>query len=128
MVKAKKIKVLTKAKGKQVSFSRLVFKQYFYFFFLLDISFLVLIYFLRSHFPPEIPLFYGLAEGGEQLANSMFLALPVLLSLLILLFNMVVSLFINNIFFKKTLLVSAFGANILIVITTLKIFFLVGNF
>lgn len=56
---------------------------------------------LISRLPPQVPLFYSQPWGGSQLANKTSLFLPLLIYLLILVFNLrLASLFIK----KKALL------------------------
>lgn len=81
---------------------------------------------LHSLLPPEIPLFYGMPEGEEQLASSWLLGLPALLSLAILLINAGVSSAMENDFIKRTLVLVGIAATFFSTITVIKIFFLVG--
>ena len=55
---------------------------------LVILSVLALIGFL----PPQVPLFYGLPEGQDQLATSWFLILPATTSLFILTSNLLITL------------------------------------
>jgi hypothetical protein len=84
-------------------------------------------FFLKDRLPPEIPLFYGLAEGTEQLAPSKYLILPSVLGFLILIINLIISASIKNTFYKKILLLCAFATNVLVAITIVKIILLVGD-
>ena len=83
---------------------------------------------IQKKLPPEIPLFYGLAEGQEQLAGSLWLILPSLTSLGIILINSLISVFWKNEFLQETLTLTSLAAAILSVITTLKIALLIGSF
>jgi len=81
-----------------------------------------------NNLPPTIPLFYGLAEGENQLAKPLFLSLPGGSALLIALINTFLSIVIANNFVKKALILSSFAVSLLSFITTVKILLLVGSF
>ncbi len=83
---------------------------------------------LKSKFPPQIPLFYGMAEGEEQLAGSSLILLPNLVSLIIIVINFLFSFLTKDDLLKKTLIFSGMTATILATITVVKISLLVGNF
>jgi len=93
----------------------------------INLILIILIFIFRNHLPPQIPLFYGLPEGKEQLASSLTLTLPSLLSLTILLLNLGLSFIIQEEFIKKALILSSLLVALFSLITTLKIFFLIGN-
>ena len=78
--------------------------------------------------PPQIPLFYGLAEGEEQLASSWSLIIPNTLALAITLANILISLSAKDDFIKRALIITSIAATFLATITTVKIAFLVGSF
>lgn len=82
----------------------------------------------QSHLPPQIPLFYGLAEGEEQLSFPLGLIIPTLLALLITVVNASLTLIIKNDFLQKTLILAGFAVTIFSTITTVKIILLVGSF
>jgi len=77
--------------------------------------------------PPEIPLYYGLPETPEQIAPSMFIVLPSLISIFITIINAAISTKIHDNFLKKTLVFASISVSILATITTYKIIFLVGS-
>lgn len=77
--------------------------------------------------PPQIPLLYGLPEGEEQLVPSWCIIVPNLTSLLIIVLNSVLSNSVKDNYLKKILIFSGFASTFFATITTLKIFFLVGN-
>jgi hypothetical protein len=78
--------------------------------------------------PPEVPVFYGLPDGEGQLGLKSFLAIPGIISLLIIGVNSVVLFLTTNPYLKKVLVVAGFVASMLSAITVIKIFFLVGTF
>lgn len=77
--------------------------------------------------PPEIPLFYGLPKNSEQLAPSLFIVIPSLISLLITIVNAIISINIDGVYLKKTLAFASISVCLLSVIATYKIIFLVGS-
>lgn len=55
----------------------------------------IVIFILKfNDLPPQLPLFYSLPRGNEQLGNPILLLLLPILSVLVLLINTVISLFI----------------------------------
>ena len=48
---------------------------------------LLLILIVQKRLPPEVPLFYGLALGQEQLAKPLELAIPTIFTLFIIIIN-----------------------------------------
>jgi len=93
----------------------------------LNLFLIFAVIFAQDLLPPEVPLLYGLPEGEKQLAASSLLTIPSALSLLIIFVNTTFSLFIKNDFIKKVLIASGIVITFFSTITTLKIFFLVGN-
>ena len=83
---------------------------------------------LQNNLPPEVPLFYGLAEGEGQLSTSLGLITPSAASLIIILANTTLAVFIGNKFLQQTLIATGLVAAIFSTITTVKIILLVGSF
>lgn len=96
--------------------------------FLVNFSVIVLTFLGQKYLPPQIPLFYGLAQGEEQLAASIWLFLPNSLALIFLVANGLVATLIDEEFMKKILVGAGIIATFFATITTLKIFLLVGSF
>ena len=92
---------------------------------LLTIAFIVL---LQNSLPPQVPLFYGLAEGEEQLTTPLGLLIAPGLSTTILLINTSLSTLTKNDFLQKTLILSGFAVGVFSTITIVKIILLVGSF
>jgi len=92
---------------------------------ILNLLFVVLI---QSNLPPEVPLHYGLAQGHEQLAESMQLTIPAVVSLLVIIANVFLASFIKKKFLQQALVLTAFAVTVFSIITTIKIIFLVGSF
>ena len=88
----------------------------------------VLAFIIQRLIPPQIPLFYGMAEAEKVVAPSWTLIIPTLTSLGILTVNFLLGFMVEEEFLKKTLVLSGIAASFFAVITTLKIAFLVGSF
>ncbi|KKQ26139.1 MAG: hypothetical protein US62_C0009G0025 [Candidatus Woesebacteria bacterium GW2011_GWA1_37_8] len=108
--------------------SKIVSKKFLAASVLFSISAISIPIIFRNNLPPVIPLFYGLAEGENQLVNPLFLTIPAGLGLLIILINTLLSTIISNNFIKRSLILSSFAVSLLVFITTVKILLLVGSF
>jgi|GEM_PF-1279797 len=95
--------------------------------FVLNILTISIIFLAKRFLPLEIPLFYGLAEGEEQLASSLFLALPSAISLIIILINCIIAKAISDDFTKKALIAALAPTTFFSIVTTIKIFTLVAG-
>jgi len=93
----------------------------------LSLVLIVIVIIIQVFLPPEIPLFYGSPEGQSQIANRWFLVIPSSLSLIILLANLAISANIKDSFLKNSLVLAGLVTTVFATVTTLKIFFLVGN-
>lgn len=103
------------------------FKNYIYAAGVLDIVTALFVLLMQRVLPPEVPLFYGLPQGEEQLAKPIFLLIPAGLSLLIIFINLFLAKVIKDDFLKKVLAIASLVVAIFAAITTFKIIFLVGN-
>lgn len=92
---------------------------------ILNVAFIL---FIQKRLPPEVPLFYGLAEGEEQLASPLLLTVPPIIALTITLLNATFASLLRNEFQKQALVFAGLIVTIFSFITTIKISFLVGNF
>ena len=108
--------------------SKIVSKKFLAASVLFSISAISIPIIFRNNLPPVIPLFYGLAEGENQLVHPLFLTIPAGLGLLIILINTLLSTIISNNFIKRSLILSSFAVSLLVFITTVKILLLVGSF
>ena len=81
----------------------------------------------RGFLPPQLPLFYGLPKGEQQLTSSINLVIPSLISLGIIVINYSLSTLLEDDFLKKALVLTAIVCVFFSTITTIKIFFLVGS-
>lgn len=96
--------------------------------FLLNILNIAVIVFLKSRIPPEVPLFYGLAQGKEQLSGLTYaLIIPSIVALSIVIINSLAIYLLDSEYFKKILVISAFAVTIMASIAVYKIIFLVGS-
>lgn len=104
------------------------FRNYIYIALGLNLVILLIIIIFQRFLPPYVPLFYGLAEGEEQLAPSLALAIPSIVSILIITTNVFISSLAKDVFLKRTLVLAAVVATIFSLVTTVRIIFLVGSF
>lgn len=106
----------------------LPYKNYLFASFGLAAFTLGLVLLLQKRLPPEVPLFYGRAEGEAQLVSSWGLVIPAVFSALVAAANSAIASFLKDDFTKKVLVVSALIVSLFSAITTFKIIFLVGSF
>lgn len=94
------------------------------------VNFVVILFVLgvQRWLPPQVPLFYGMAEGEGQLARSIYLFTPAIAAITVTVVNIFISLAVKDTFIKKTLIVAGLAATFLATITVIKIVFLVGSF
>lgn len=92
------------------------------------LSTIALVFLLSNRLPPQIPLFYGLPRGEEQLTTTFGLIIPSLTSIAIILVNYGISQVLSKDYFKRILSLASVGSVFLSTITTIKIIVLVGNF
>lgn len=83
---------------------------------------------VRNHLPPQLPLFYGLPKGEEQLTSTFGLIIPSLTSIAIVLVNFGLAQILSDSYFRRILSLASIGSVFLSTITTLKIIVLVGSF
>lgn len=107
----------------KVPFSKLVYSSIA----INALSALVIIYF-QKRLPPQVPLFYGLAEGEDQLTQAVYLMLLPITSFTLLGLNIGISMLLKNDLLRKTLIITGFIVSMFSLITLTQIFFLVGPF
>lgn len=103
-------------------------EKYFYVGCLISFLSLVFALIIQKALPPQIPLFYGLPQGEEQLSTSLGLTIPSAFSFIVILINYFLVRFLKDDFLKKALSVAGLAVSVLAAITTVKIAFLVGHF
>lgn len=97
--------------------------------FLISLAIIGGAYFLRSGtLPPQIPLFYSLAEGESTIVPTHYLALLPALSLIIVIINILLyhRLFAHDLFVRKLLYYASVAAIISTTAIFLKIIILVS--
>lgn len=82
---------------------------------------------LRNRIPPQVPLYFGLAEGEQQLGSDKSLFIPPLVSLVVVGINLFISFWVNSNFARQILIFSGFFVSLLSFVAVFKIIFLVGN-
>lgn len=124
----KRLKVVSNyAKTSRVVSSHTPFTKTILAAFLVNFLIVILSLALKGKLPPEVPLFYGAAEGQEQIAASGLLIIPPIISSLFIAVNLLLSYILEDEFLKKTLILAAISTSLLAATTTIKIFFLVGS-
>lgn len=111
----------------QLKSAHLPLKSLFVISIIISVLFILLGLISQLILPPQIPLFYGLPKNNEQLAQSLFIVIPSLISLLITIINAIISINIDGIYLKKALAFASISVCLLSVIATYKIIFLVGS-
>ncbi len=96
-------------------------------FLVLFASFFVLVFGLRS-LPHEVPLFYSLPWGEQQLASSISLFFLILFSLAVVLLNWAGAVFVykEQVFLARALIFLGLIISLLVSITIVKIVFLMA--
>lgn len=117
---------MPKLKPTTILKSKVPFKNYLIGSFILTLVTIAFIVFFQGNLPPEVPLFYGAAEGEAQLASSWMLIIPSVFSIFTILINFILAAFVGDEFIKKVLVISALIVTLFSVVTTFKIILLVG--
>ena len=115
-------------KKSEVNFKNIPYLKLIIITLLLNCLVILLIFFIRSHLPPQLSLLYGLPKSEDQLVKTLSLTIPNFTAGLILLLNLVISLILEEEFLHKTLIINSFIVTLLSSITVFKIIFLVGSF
>lgn len=89
---------------------------------------IALVLFVRNRLPPELPLFYGLPRGEEQLTTKLGLIIPSLTSIAIILINFGLSQGLRDSYYRRILALASLASVFFSTITTIKIIALVGSF
>lgn len=115
-------------KSPNIDLDQIPYKTCVYTAFAINILVIILIFVLKKHLPPQVPLYYGLARGEQQLAENIGLSFPSLISSLILVTNLTLAYLLKDNFLQKILVISGLASSILATIAVTKIIFLVGSF
>jgi len=116
------------SKDKKKAFSKPPFLNVFYISLAINTVAIIGILLLGNRLPPQLPLFYGLPEGKEQLTTKLGLTTAAFTALGIVLMNAILSAFLRNEFLRKTLILVGFAVSFLSLITTAEIILLIGVF
>jgi hypothetical protein len=103
------------------------FRKIFNIIIAINILAIIGIIFLQNKLPPEVPLFYGLPEGENQLVKTIFLTIPPIVTLFFSLVNLLISSFFKDKFVKEVLIYSLIFLSFFSLVTIIKIALLVGN-
>lgn len=122
-INTKKAKGLSKFLSDKILLIKFVYAALF-----LSLINLIVVALMQKNLPPELPLFYGFTESDQQLTTPLGLLLPGTASFIVIILNSILSILIPNDFLKKTLSVTSLLISLLLLITVLKIIFLVGFF
>lgn len=95
---------------------------------LISVLTVFLVIFVQANLPPEVPLFYGFAEGQEQLSSPIGLVIPSICALMIVIINTILILKLKNGLVQKALITTSLVSAVFSFITTIKIILLVGSF
>lgn len=87
-----------------------------------------LVMLLEDRIPPQVPLFYGLPEGEEQIVPRLGLTIPSFMALIIIVINTVLATIFENNFVRNALVLTSFAVTLFATITTVQIILLVGSF
>ena len=115
-------------KKTEVNLEKIPLVKLVYLSILLTIVTIFIVFLFQKNLPPEIPLFYGSPEGQEQLASTLGLAIPSIVSLVMIVFNTLISFLLEKRVLKQALSLTSFATSIFATITTFKIIFLVVSF
>lgn len=126
--KAKKFNLKNFVRQKGEKTGTLPLKRYIYFSTGLSLFLIIVVFVAQNSLPPEVPLFYGLAEGSDQLTTSTGLMLPGIFSLTVLIINILITYLVENKFLQKTLILTGVAISVFSSVTVVKIIFLVGSF
>jgi hypothetical protein len=104
------------------------YKGCVYFSIILNLVLIVCIFVLKQFLPPVVPLFYGLPSGAEQLVPVVELLVAPAIGLVVTILNVVICNNVDDLFLKRTFIISSVFVSILLAITVVKVIFLVGFF
>lgn len=104
-----------------------IFKKIFIFVLSVNLALIGVVITLRKKLPLEIPLFYGLPEGEEQLTKNIFLIVPAVFAIIFSIINILILIPTKDRFTKGVLIYSLIFISFLSLVSIVKIIFLVGN-
>lgn len=104
------------------------YSQFFIICIVVNLAVVAFIVLLRNTLPPVVPLLYGLPVGEEQLVPRILLIIPSLIVTFLTIVNMIIGKLFGGVFIQKVFVGLTIAISLLSLVTTLKIFFLVGSF
>ena len=112
-----KIKTSKIYKPRKEDLEKIPLAKMAYFSLILSILNILIVLVSQNNLPPEVPLFYGLARGQEQLASAIKLTLPAIISIFIIIINFILTTFTKNRFLQQALILTGFAVSFLSLIT-----------
>jgi len=109
-------------------FQKIPFLKLVYSSIIVNLVVIILVLVLKNRIPPEVPLFYGLADGEDQLTKNVWLIIDPAVSLTVVLINVYLVSLVTNDLLKKTLIITGFCVTIFSLVTLVQIVLLVGYF
>lgn len=94
---------------------------------IINLFLIIGIFLLQKKLPPELPLFYGLPEGKDQLVKIDLFILPPLLAIGFSLTHFLIYKNVEDKFIKEVLIYSLLFLSFFSLVAILKVVFLVGN-
>lgn len=115
-------------KKDRVRLEKIPFKKLIYISLGVSVATIIFTLIFSGRLPPQVPLYYGLAKGEEQLTSARALTVPSLFSLSFVFVNILIAILLEDEFLQKALVIAAAVGVLFSTITTAKIIYLVGSF
>lgn len=103
-------------------------KNYITFSYIINFLLLLFLVSILDFLPPQLPFFYGMPYGEDQLVARNFILSAPLAGIVITSLNLVLARLIQEGLIKKVLETTSLIMSFLILVTVLKIVFLIGFF
>lgn len=94
----------------------------------INLAVIVGIILLDKNIPPEIPLYYGMPQGADQLTLKSSLPLPSIIAIFLGIINIILAVILKDVFLKRVVSGITVATTSLAVITIIKIVSTVGSF
>ncbi len=107
---------------------KIAFNNYYLTAFIVSVFLIAIILILSGFLPPVVPLFYGRPVGETQLVTSYLLVIAPGVSLVVSGVNLLISMWVKDVFTKRILAITTLVVSLITVITVVKIILLVGFF
>lgn len=109
-------------------FAGLPLKNFIVISYFVSIFTILLVILVKNNLPPEVPLYYGLPRGNDQLTSTLGLTIPSIISIAVITINILIASLLRDDFFKKVLIAAGIASVFFSTTTILKIVFLVASF